>query len=83
LNVEFYDAGMVQAGSTDSSGTEGSLTITPLPNGPVLLRGPFVLTSADGSCVFEGEKAALCRCGKSANKPFCDGAHARIEFQAE
>ena len=83
VNVEFYDAGMVLAGSNDSPGTEGSLTITPLPNGPVLLQGPFVLTSADGSCEFQGEKAALCRCGESANKPFCDGAHARIEFQAE
>ena len=81
-NIEFCDAGMVQGENSDLSGGDGNLTITPLPNGPVLLRGPFVLTSADGSCEFQGEKAALCRCGESAKKPFCDGTHSRIGFQA-
>lgn len=79
----FVDAGDIQAEGGEVSGEEGSLTMTPLPNGPVLLRGPFVLTSADGSRVFRGNKAALCRCGESAKKPFCDGVHSKIGFQAE
>jgi CDGSH-type Zn-finger protein/uncharacterized Fe-S cluster protein YjdI len=82
-NVEFRDSGIFAKESSDAAGVDGSLTVTPLPNGPVLLRGPFVLTSADGACVFRGDKAALCRCGESENKPFCDGAHARIGFQSD
>lgn len=82
VNIEFSDAGMVETRTRESDGKDESLTVTLLPNGPVLLRGPFVLTSADGSSVFEGEKAALCRCGESANKPFCDGVHSKIGFQA-
>ncbi len=80
--VEFLDTGEIQTEGGDGSASEGNLVMTPLPNGPMLLRGPFVLTSADGSRVFRGEKAALCRCGESANKPFCDGAHARVGFQS-
>ena len=82
-NVEFRDSGSFDRESPADAGTDGSLTVTPLPNGPVLLRGPFVLTSADGACVFRGDKAALCRCGESENKPFCDGVHARIGFQSD
>lgn len=81
--VKFLDTGEIQTDGGDSPASEGNLVITLMPNGPVLLRGPFVLTSADGSRVFCGEKAALCRCGASANKPFCDGVHARIGFQAD
>jgi len=79
----FSDPGGIDRQTGDVPASVGPLTLTPLPNGPVLLRGPFVLTSADGSCEFRGDKAALCRCGASANKPFCDGAHARIGFQAD
>lgn len=82
VDAEFCDPGMVEIRSRDSVDTDEKLTITILPNGPVLLRGPFILTSADGSSVFEGEKAALCRCGESANKPFCDGVHSKIGFEA-
>ena len=81
--AEFRDSGTFQRETGEEPGSEGDLAMTPLPNGPVLLRGSFVLTSSDGSCEFRGDKAALCRCGASANKPFCDGAHARVGFQAD
>jgi CDGSH-type Zn-finger protein len=45
------------------------------------LQGDFELSSADGQSIFRGNKTALCRCGSSANKPFCDGTHKEIEFQ--
>lgn len=83
VGAEFLDTGEIRTEGGDSSGSEGSLVMTALPNGPVLLRGPFVLLSADGSRMFRGQKAALCRCGESANKPFCDGAHARVGFQSD
>jgi CDGSH-type Zn-finger protein len=39
------------------------------------------IVAADGSVLYEGEKAALCRCGRSANKPFCDGTHKTVGFE--
>ncbi len=53
-------------------------------NGPIIVEGNFRILTADGKQVLlEGTKAALCRCGMSANKPFCDGAHARNRWTAE
>ena len=45
------------------------------PGGPLLIRGGVRVLDADGNVLYEGDKAALCRCGGSANKPFCDGTH--------
>ncbi len=50
-------------------------------NGPLLVSGAVRVLDADGAVLFEGEKAALCRCGGSANKPFCDGTHKKIDFR--
>lgn len=60
------------------------VVITPQPNGPYLVRGPVKLVDPDGK-EFEhsGETLALCRCGASAKKPFCDGSHRNIGFQAD
>ena len=49
-------------------------------NGPLLLSGGVRILDADGNLLYEGERAALCRCGGSGNKPFCDGTHATIDF---
>ncbi len=58
--------------------------ITIRNNGPLLVEGPIELMDANGTPVDTGGKAviALCRCGASVNKPFCDGAHSRIGFEA-
>lgn len=58
-------------------------TITPCPNGPLLVRGPVDVVTVDGQPV-PGQRAtmALCRCGASAAKPFCDGSHKAIRFVA-
>ncbi|MGB2876216.1 MAG: (4Fe-4S)-binding protein [Gaiellaceae bacterium] len=50
-------------------------------NGPLLISGGVRVLDADGTVLYEGEKAALCRCGGSANKPFCDGTHKKIGFR--
>lgn len=62
----------------------GRLTVTPLENGPNLLKGSLEVRSADGasSSYHEGQ-AALCRCGASGKKPFCDGTHKQIGFSTE
>jgi CDGSH-type Zn-finger protein len=57
--------------------------ITVLDDGPYLVKGPVLLLDAEGN-EFRVERAtvALCRCGGSATKPFCDGTHSRIGFRA-
>ena len=53
-------------------------------NGPYRVTGPFTLTDADGNLyeVEEGSVVALCRCGGSETKPFCDGTHSKLGFDA-
>src|SRR5438105_7374626 len=50
-------------------------------NGPLLVSGGVRIVDAEGNVLYEGEKAALCRCGGSGNKPFCDGTHEKIGFR--
>ena len=58
-----------------------ALTIVLAKNGPLLLEGPVTVRSADEATEANGSKAALCRCGASNNKPFCDGTHKSIGFE--
>jgi CDGSH-type Zn-finger protein len=58
------------------------ITVRAATNGPLLVNGPFVIQDAAGNVIREGTKCALCRCGQSKNKPFCDGSHAACGFQA-
>ena len=60
----------------------GDLVVKPVPNGPLLCSGGVEVRDATGTVVFRGEKAALCRCGRSSNKPFCDATHRKLGFQA-
>src|SRR5437588_12731636 len=50
-------------------------------DGPLLVSGGVRILDAEGAVLFEGERAALCRCGGSANKPFCDGTHKANGFR--
>jgi uncharacterized Fe-S cluster protein YjdI len=50
-------------------------------NGPLLLRGAVRVLAPDGSVLYDGDRAALCRCGGSGNKPFCDGTHRKNGFR--
>jgi CDGSH-type Zn-finger protein len=58
-------------------------TITPYRDGPLLVRGPFRLVDQDGNAIAnDREIVALCRCGKSRIRPFCDGSHKLVRFKA-
>jgi len=61
---------------------DGALTITPYPNGPLGVAGAVEIISGTGRTLNRVERTALCRCGHSANKPYCDGAHAKVGFIA-
>jgi uncharacterized Fe-S cluster protein YjdI len=55
-------------------------TITPVTGGPLYVRGLIQLRSADGSLIVEDTRLALCRCGQSENKPYCDNSHIGTGF---
>jgi CDGSH-type Zn-finger protein len=57
-----------------------SVTIKISDNGPLIVQGDFKLIDANGQEV-PVKKAALCRCGGSTMKPFCDGTHSKIGFK--
>jgi len=80
-HVKFTDDGQIGDHNLAAFTEEGELTITLSPNGPILLSAPFELHSADGNTILYGQKAALCRCGGSQRKPFCDGTHQQQGFQ--
>lgn len=57
------------------------VALTPLRNGPLLVRRHVEVRHEDGTLEIL-PPATLCRCGSSANKPFCDNSHLRVKFQA-
>ena len=58
-------------------------TITPYRDGPLLVRGPVRLQDQDGNEIaLDRTPIALCRCGKSRIRPFCDGSHKIVRFRA-
>ncbi len=59
--------------------------ITVRSSGPYRVQGPFKLVDAEGNefTLPPGDWVSLCRCGHSENKPFCDGTHKKVGFQAE
>ena len=71
--------------SPDDGGEEREeTTITPYRNGPYLIRGDFKLLDQYGNEIERRrETIALCRCGRSQTKPFCDGTHKAARFEAE
>ncbi len=88
-NKPFCDGKHAEAGFADSGAipnpqlkesdaAAGQVKIALAKDGPLILNGPVTLTGGDDSC--SGGRGALCRCGASQNKPFCDGAHAKIGF---
>jgi CDGSH-type Zn-finger protein len=61
----------------------GAVTITPYRDGPLIVRGDFRLLDTDGAEIDPGRRTvALCRCGRSGIKPFCDGTHKLTGFSA-
>ena len=59
------------------------VTIVPYRDGPLLVRGPFKLEDMHGHPIEVGrDTVALCRCGKSRIRPFCDGSHKLVRFRA-
>jgi len=59
-------------------------TLAPYPDGPLILRGDVELRAADGDIIPRHRRTvALCRCGLSMIKPFCDGTHKAAGFRTD
>jgi CDGSH-type Zn-finger protein/uncharacterized Fe-S cluster protein YjdI len=81
FRIGFNDPGpsaLVGEAGADAAG--GKLSFTPAPNGPLLAKGNVIIKNAAGEVAAVATQTAFCRCGGSANKPFCDGSHKRIGF---
>jgi len=70
--------------TTEDSGARpepAEVRVTPRQDGPVVIEGPVLLTRPDGTTE-QVDRLFLCRCGRSADKPRCDGSHKRDAFAA-
>jgi uncharacterized Fe-S cluster protein YjdI len=66
---------------TEPALVSNQLIIECTPNGPLLVQGDVVVKKSDGSEEIRTGTIALCRCGSSSNKPYCDGSHKKVGFQ--
>jgi uncharacterized Fe-S cluster protein YjdI len=60
---------------------ENLTKVNAMENGPLLVDGIIEVTKPDGTVETKEKTTAFCRCGSSANKPYCDGQHRKIEFK--
>ena len=83
VDAGFSDQGAVgQTGDPDVDPT-GPVAVGRAPNGPLLLSGNVEILASSGRVAWRGSKCALCQCGQSNNKPFCDGSHKAAGFTAD
>lgn len=66
---------------TNDPMSEETTTIEAAPNGPLLVKGTVHVKHPDGRVEVKEKQCALCRCGASANKPYCDGSHRKVGFE--
>lgn len=65
----------------DQNRNTGNTKVDVMPNGPVLVHGDITVKNSDGTEETKSKVTAFCRCGASANKPYCDGEHGKIGFE--
>lgn len=66
--------------SEEQKGTP-EIKVDIMKNGPAIVQGTVSITHADGSTEIKENRMAICRCGASSNKPFCDGQHGKVGFE--
>ena len=81
--AEFRDYGAIGETGDNEAESGGTLEITAAKDGPLLLSGNVRLFNGSGQSAWKGKKLALCRCGASNNKPFCDGQHKKVGFTSD
>jgi CDGSH-type Zn-finger protein/uncharacterized Fe-S cluster protein YjdI len=79
----FVDRGAIGERGDGFESPGGPLKVQPMKDGPVVVSGNVELISGSGRVAWQGTKLALCRCGASNNKPFCDGSHRGASFTSD
>jgi CDGSH-type Zn-finger protein/uncharacterized Fe-S cluster protein YjdI len=79
----FADHGAVGETGSDETESGGALSVQPIKDGPLIFNGNLTILSSSGRKAWRGKRVALCRCGESANKPFCDGSHKTAGFTSD
>ena len=79
----FRDYGAVGETGDGKPGQGGPLKISPVKDGPLIFEGQFSIQNGSGQDAWHGKRAAICRCGESGNKPFCDGSHKAAGFRSD
>ena len=78
----FEDDTLMAAEELSGEAEGGPVTLKPIPNGSVTFSGELTVQTAEGEVLCRRSRGGLCRCGASKNKPFCDGSHKEIGFEA-
>ncbi len=81
--AEFSHDGDVAIPMPSEAPANGTLTLTVKHGGALMIEGPFTLLDGAGNEVCKSGKAALCRCGASQMKPYCDGSHTTTRFETD
>ncbi len=66
---------------SDNSEAYMDTKVEVLADGPMLVHGSVIVHTPDGKEEIKQKTTAFCRCGESANKPYCDGTHGKIGFK--
>jgi CDGSH-type Zn-finger protein/uncharacterized Fe-S cluster protein YjdI len=79
----FHDAGAIGEKGPGIDAAGETLDVKPVKDGPLIVTGNLTLIAGTGRRAWQGDNVALCRCGQSANKPFCDGMHSKVGFKSD
>lgn len=79
--IGFSDPAIINDINAEAPAGEGPLVISVRNNAMLVARGPMQIESEGGHSSSTRNKAALCRCGQSGNKPFCDSSHNACGFK--
>ncbi len=80
--ADFRDYGAVGEVGDPAGASGGPLQVKPIENGPLVMSGNVRIIASSGRDSWCGDRAVLCRCGGSNNKPFCDGQHKKNGFKS-
>ena len=85
IDVDFQANGHIEDDrpQADDDPVDDGIRVRTRPDGPVTLEGEFEIRGPDPESTVRGSETALCRCGSSENKPFCDGTHAEVGFSSD
>ena len=81
LSLEYPEGGEPSPAHDAAVYTNSEVVVETIPNGPLMVYGTVRIRKADGTAEVHSKTTAFCRCGLSANKPFCDGTHAKAGWR--